>query len=303
MRAPGFMWFLAMSVASATALAQPEAIEPCCGGIGSSAEPLRGNVLRIAADPNNLPFSNDRREGFENKIAELVAGDLGMQIEYEWRAQRRGFFRQTLREGTAHLVPGVPAGFELALPTQPYYSSTYVFVTRQDRRLDIRSFDDPALSDLKIGVQLVGDDGANTPPAHALAARGIIRNVVGFTLYGDYSQENPPARIVDAVAGGDIDVAVVWGPLAGFHAKRQPVPLKLTPVPPTDDRTKLPFAFSIAMGVRKQDRELRDKLNAALSRRRDDIERILDDYGVPRAAVVPSLPVEEDDDEPRNERR
>jgi ABC-type amino acid transport substrate-binding protein len=135
---------------------------------------------------------------------------------------------------------------------------------------------------------MIGDDGTNTPPAHALAARGIIRNVVGFTLYGDYSQENPPARIVDAVAKGDIDIAVVWGPLAGYHAKRQSVELELVPVPPRDERTGLPFTFAISMGVRKGNSELRDRFNGIIEQRREEIESILDRYGVPR------LPLEAD---------
>ena len=178
-------------------------------------------VLRIAADPNNLPFSNDKLEGFENKIAALIARELGVEIEYTWRAQRRGFFRETLKEGSIDLVMGVPSDFERALTTEPYYRSTYAFVSRKDKNLHVQSFDDPRLRQLKVGVLLIGDDGANTPPAHALAERNIVTNVVGFTIYGDYKEPNPPARIISAVAKSDVDVAVVWGPLAGFFAKKQ----------------------------------------------------------------------------------
>jgi mxaJ protein len=170
----------------------------------------------------------------------------------------------------------------MALPTQPYYRSTYVFVTRADRDLKISSFDDPRLRELKIGVQMVGDDGANTPPAHALAARGIIQNVVGFTLYGDYAQESPPARIIDAVIKKDVDVAVVWGPLAGFYAGRHKGELTLVPVPPRDEKSGLPFAFSISMGVRRGNTALRDRLNAVIAQHQHEIDEILDDYGVPR---------------------
>src|SRR4051794_33084733 len=192
-------------------------------------------VLRVAADPNNLPFSNDRCEGFENKIAELIATDLGAKLEYSWRAQRRGFFRETLKEDRADLVLGVPAHFDMALTTVPYYRSTYAFVFRKDRNFNLRSLDDPALRKLKIGVQMIGNDGRNTPPAHALANRGIIDNVVGYTVYGDYAQENPPARLIEAVARGDVDVAIAWGPLAGYFARRQAVPLEIVPVSPGAD--------------------------------------------------------------------
>src|SRR5436190_15911464 len=166
-------------------------------------------TLRVAADPNNLPFSNEHRQGFENKIAELIARELNATIQYSWRVQRRGFFRETLKENRCDLVLGVPAHFDLALTTAPYYRSSYVFVYRQDAKLNLRSLDDPALRRLKIGVQMIGNDGRNTPPAHALANRGLIDNVAGYTVYGDYAQTNSPARIVEAVANREIDVALV----------------------------------------------------------------------------------------------
>ena len=250
----------------------------------AAAQPITrpAGVLRVCADPNNLPFSNERREGFENKIAELLAHDLGERVEYTWWAQRRGFFRNTLKAGMCDVVIGVPAGFEMALTTKPYYRSTYVFLSRKDRHLDVKSFDDPILRKLSIGVQLIGDDQSNAPPAHALTRRNIVDNVKGFTLYGDYSQNNPPARIVDAVANGDIDLAIVWGPLAGYFAKQSRVPLAVVPVSPQIDQPFLPFVFDIAMGVRRGDQDLRDQLDQFLERRRPEIEQILEEYKVPR---------------------
>jgi quinoprotein dehydrogenase-associated probable ABC transporter substrate-binding protein len=239
-------------------------------------------VLRVCADPNNLPFSNQRLEGFENKIAELLAQDLGERVEYTWWAQRRGFFRNTLKAGMCDVVIGVPSGFEMASTTRPYYRSTYVFLSRKDRRLDVKSFDDPVLLKLRIGVQIIGDDQSNAPPAHALTRRHIVDNVKGFTLYGDYSQHDPPARIIDAVAEGDIDLAIVWGPLAGFFAKQARVPMDVVPVSPQIDQPFLPFVFDISMGVRRGDQELRDQLDQFLERRHPEIERILEEYRVPR---------------------
>jgi mxaJ protein len=236
----------------------------------------------VCADPNNLPFSNDKNQGFENKIAELLARDLNERIEYTWWAQRRGFFRNTLKAGTCDVVIGVPAAFDMGLATTPYYRSSYVFVSRKDRRLKITSFDDPRLHELKIGVQMIGNDFSNAPPAHALSKRGIIENVKGFTLYGDYAKPNPPARIVDAVVNRDVDVAVVWGPLAGYFARQSRVPLDIVPVTPQIDQPFLPFVFDIAMGVRQGDHQLKDEIDRVLERRRADIDRILDDYGVPR---------------------
>jgi mxaJ protein len=187
----------------------------------------------------------------------------------------------------------VPHRFDLALTTTPYYRSAFAFVTRADRQLDIRSFDDPGLKWLKIGIQVVGEDGANPPPAYALAARGIVDNVVGFSVYGDYAQPNPPARLIDAVTNGEVDVAVAWGPLAGYFAKRANIPLTVTPVADArDSATGLPMAFDISMGVKKGNAALRDELNTVLARRLHDVERILNEYGVPRvppaAATRPS---------------
>jgi mxaJ protein len=238
-------------------------------------------VLRVCADPNNLPFSNAAKDGFENRIAELLARDLGAGVDYTWWAQRRGFVRNTLRAGDCDVLTGVPKDYELALATRPYYRSTYVFVVRRDSGLHLTSLDDPALRRTKIGVQLVGDDFANTPPAHALSRRGIIDNIVGYTVYGDYAQPNPAGRIVAAVAAGDVDVALVWGPFAGYFAPRQSVPLAFEPIAAERDGPGIQFVFDIAMGVRKGDTALRDEIDAFLARRKPEIDAILTSYGVP----------------------
>jgi mxaJ protein len=172
-------------------------------------------------------------------------------------------------------------GIEMMRTTVPYYRSTYVFVTRAGEP-PIASLDDPALRTLRIGVHLIGDDGANTPPAHSLAARGIIGNVRGYMIYGDYAQANPPARIVEAVASGEIDVAIVWGPLAGYFAPRQKTALVLTPVTPAADGPRRPMLFDIGMGVRREERDFRDELNGVLARHRAEVDALLASYGVPR---------------------
>jgi mxaJ protein len=252
---------------------------PGCAG-ERDAKPAR--ELRVCADPNNLPFSNQKLQGFENEIASLIAREMGAAVRYTWWAQRRGFIRNTLNAGACDVVMGIPSSFELALPTRPYYRSTYVFVTRRDSGLDVRSFDDPVLKKVKVGVQLIGDDYANAPPAHALASRGAVRNVIGYTVYGDYREDSPPSRIVRAVAAGEVDVAVVWGPLAGYFAPRQPAPLAIVPVSPKIDLPFLPFVFDISMGVRRGDQALRDELDGILERKKPEIDAILDRYGVPR---------------------
>lgn len=238
--------------------------------------------LRVCADPNNLPFSNERGEGFENKIAEILAEELDAELAYIWWAQRRGFVRNTVDAGLCDLVPGTVFGSDMLRSSRPYYRSTYVFVTRADRDFSVASLDDPALRTAVVGVQLIGDDGANSPPAHALARRGIVQNVRGYTVYGNYADPLPAGRIVTAVATGEIDVAIVWGPLAGYLAARSGVPLEIAPVLPQIDGPLLPMVFDIAMGVRRADTAFRDEIDRALADRRADIDRVLAAYHVPR---------------------
>ena len=227
-----------------------------------------------------MPQSNERLEGFENKIAALLAKDFDTAPFYIWWGQRRGFIRNTmnatLKEGRCDIVIGVPANYDLVKTTKPYYRSTYVFVYPKTRK-PITSLDDPVLKTLKIGVHLLGDDYSNPPPVHELGKRHIVDNVVGFSTF--YSASNPASAIVDAVTAGTIDVAIVWGPLGGYYAARQKVPLAVTPIPsaPGD----LPFAFDIAMGVKKGNDALHAKLERLLAERRPEILQILRDYHVP----------------------
>jgi mxaJ protein len=247
-------------------------------GSGTAARP----ALRVCADPNNLPFSNRAGEGFENRIAELLASDRHARLEYAWWAQRRGFVRNTLAAGSCDVLIGVPRDYGAAITTRPYYRSSYVFVSRRDRHLNLRSFDDPRLRRLRIGVQMIGDDFNNTPPAHALASRGITRDVVGYPVYGDYSQPSPLATIIAAVDRGEVDAAVVWGPSAGYFARSSSTALALTAVVPERDSPTLPFTFEISMAVRRGDEARRAELDAFLERRRGEVNAILDRYGVPR---------------------
>jgi mxaJ protein len=163
-------------------------------------------VLRVCADPNNLPFSDQAGRGFENEIIALIARDLGSTVEYTWWAQRRGYVRNTLKADVCDVWSGVASGAEMMTSTRPYYRSSYVFVTRADRGLHIASLDDPQLRKLVIGVQMVGSDAMNTPPAHALARRGIVQNVRGYMLYGDYREPHPSSATI-----GPLEVSCVGG--------------------------------------------------------------------------------------------
>lgn len=252
-------------------------------GLFVVAEPAAARELKVCADPNNLPFSNAREEGIENRIAKIVAEELGAELTYVWRAQRRGLVREALNQGLCDLIPGVASSLEMLATTRPYYRSTYVAVTREGPLSDLSDFDDPRLSGLKIGVQLIGDDGANAPPAHSLSRRGMIANVRGFSVYGDYGAEAPQAPIIQAVVAGEIDIAFVWGPTAGYFARQAGVPLTVSPVAQQSDGPALPMVFDISMGVRRADRQLKREVEAALARRAADIRSVLEDFAVPLA--------------------
>jgi quinoprotein dehydrogenase-associated probable ABC transporter substrate-binding protein len=237
--------------------------------------------LRVCADPNNMPFSNRAEAGFENKLAAMIAEHLGKQVSYTWWAQRRGFIRNTLKAAKCDVVMGVPSGYDLVETTEPYYRSTYVFVSRQDRHLALQSLLDPRLHQLTIGVHLIGDNGTNPPPAQALGDEGIVDNVRGYSIYGDYRQADPPARLIEAVSHGQIDVAAAWGPLGGYFAKLSPVPLSVVPIQGGERFAPQQFQFAISMGVRKGDDVLRDQLNAYIDEHRSEISSLLRSYGVP----------------------
>jgi mxaJ protein len=250
-------------------------------GVVTSTVATAEGELRVCADPNNLPFSNRAEMGFENRLATMVAEHVGKHVSYTWWAQRRGFVRNTLKAGNCDVVIGVPAHYDLVETTKPYYRSTYVFVTRQDQHLDLSSLADPRLRRLVLGVHLIGDDGNNTPPAQALGDEGIVDNVRGYSIYGDYRQANPPARLIEAVEKGQIDVAAAWGPLGGYFAKVSAVPLTVMPIRDGERFAPQRFEFDISMGVRKGDHALRDVLNAFIDEHQSEIASLLESYGVP----------------------
>ena len=232
-------------------------------------------VVRFCVDPDNLPYSNADGRGFEVRIARIVAADMHARAELVWFPLKRFFVRKTLKAGLCDVIPGVPVGFDPVLATHPYYRSTYAFVSRPSGPA---SFEDPRLARSRIGVQLVGNDLAATPPGHALTARGMIDNVRGFVAYGD-----GPAgqRMVAALVAGDLDTALLWGPQAAYFAAHAGVPLEVHLAAAPRDLRGIPFEFSIAMGVRRGNRALRDELDRALAHRRDEIRAVLAEYGVP----------------------
>jgi mxaJ protein len=243
--------------------------------LAAAGTALAAPALRICADPDNLPFSNRGGKGFDNRIAAEVARAAGWEPVFVWVRSRRGFLREQFNKGACDVLMGVPQGMKHVITTKAYYRSTYVFVTPRRERLQIGSFDDPHLNGRRIGLQILEEDYA--PPSLPLIRNGHAAQLVGFDSFGSGG-----ADILQAVATGRVGTAVVWGPVAGYYTSALRLPLVLTPVSPEVDSSGVPFVFSIAMAVHRQDTALCDGLNAALERTRPRIERILAAYHVPR---------------------
>lgn len=248
------------------------------GVASASAAPLR-----ICADPDDLPFSNRAQQGFDNRIAILLAHDLHREPVFVWARSRRGFIREEFNKGACDVLLGVPAGMKALANTRPYYRSSYVFVTPAREHLQITSFDDPHLNNRRIGLQVLEEDFS--PPSLPLIRNGHAGQLVGFESFGSDTPE-----IVRAVANGRVGAAVVWGPIAGYYAARQHLPLTLTAVSPSvDPVTHIPFAFDITAAVHKRDTELLNAVNNSLARLEPQIERILASYHVPLSPLLPAV--------------
>lgn len=250
--------------------------------IGRRGEPKRvedPNEFKVCADADNMPFSNSKQEGFENRIAELIAEDLGKKLSYQFWIDRFGYIRNTINAGRCDVMISTVESNDALLTSKPYYRSGYVFVYRKDSGLNITDWDSPDLRKATIG--LVGQ----TPPSRPLADKGLLNNSVPYRLWRDLTK--PPSWLVDDVVEGKIDVAIVWGPIGGYFAKKSEVPLVVVPAPEyetTNIHGK--EQWNISLAVRKGDKERLAMIQEVLDRRHADIIKILDEYGIPHLPVV-----------------
>jgi quinoprotein dehydrogenase-associated probable ABC transporter substrate-binding protein len=231
-------------------------------------------ALRVCADPANLPFSNERGEGFENRIAELVAGQLKLPVEYTWFPQATGFVRRTLFARRCDVVMGYAQGDEMVLNTNHYYRSAYALVYRNGTALaDLDSLADPRLADRRLGVV------AGTPPAAVMARLGLIVRAKPYPLMVDRRWESPGEAMIADIRSGEIDAGVLWGPMAGYFAARGGEPLAVAPL--LKENGGPPMAYRITFGVRPQDDDWKRRLNAIIAGRQGEMDAVLLDYGVP----------------------
>ena len=249
-------------------------VAPASAAEGHRADLVNRTALRVCADPANMPFSNERGEGFENKIAEIVAAEFRIPIEYTWFPQAIGFIRETLFAKRCDVVIGYAQGDELVLNTNPYYRSAYALVYRAGGGLDgVDSLSDPRLQGRRIGVT------AGTPPGSVMARLGLIENAKPYPLMVDRRYDSPGERMIEDIRSGAVDAGILWGPIAGYFAARGGD--KLSVVPLLKEVGTPRMAYRITFGVRNQEDDWKHELNAVIARRQGDLDAVLLEFGVP----------------------
>jgi quinoprotein dehydrogenase-associated probable ABC transporter substrate-binding protein len=255
-------------VALQSAAAYAQASDP------GSLELVDPNVFRACGDPRNMPFSNDKGEGFENKLAELFAAKLGKKLSYTYFPQATGFVRMTLGSYRCDIIMGLPQGDDQAQVTIPYYRTTYALIAKRGSGLeDVTAIDDPKLRDKRIGVV------ARTPPTTNMAINGLLAHAKSYPLFIDTRADSSAQAMIDDLARGDIDCGILWGPMAGYYASRADPPLIVVPL---TKETKGPqMAFRIGMAVRPADQEWKRTLNKLITENQTEINKLLISYNIP----------------------
>jgi quinoprotein dehydrogenase-associated probable ABC transporter substrate-binding protein len=236
------------------------------------AELLTQTELRVCADPHNLPFSNDQKAGFENKVAAIIAADLELPLTYVWFPQTVGFVRNTLRTRACDLVMGAVAGDAEMDTTSAYYRAGYMLVTRAADGIAAHAVDDPALATKRFGYI------AATPPTDLLLKHKLLDHATSYALTVDTRVENPARQMLTDLLDDKIDVALVWGPIVQYAITDKHLPLKAVMLDAEPDEPRLDYA--IAMGVRANEPEWRRRINQALARHRAEIDAVMASYGI-----------------------
>jgi quinoprotein dehydrogenase-associated probable ABC transporter substrate-binding protein len=243
-------------------------------GLDAELELVDPKVLRVCADPSNLPFSNDKGEGFENKISELLAARLNKTLAYTWYPQSTGFVRNTLGAHRCDVIPGFPQGDELVQSTNPYYRTAYALVVRPDSDLvDVDALSDRRIRDKRIGIV------AGTPPSTYLTVFGEMRKAKPYPLVVDTRVDSSARDMMHDLESNEIDAGVLWGPLAGFYAKQAHPPMRLTLL--LKESGGPPMTFRIAMGVRATDQNWKRQLNRLIADNQAEINQLLLSFGIP----------------------
>ncbi len=242
--------------------------------IGGALELVDPEVFRACGDPRNLPFSNEKGEGFENKLAEFFAGKLGKKLRYTYYPQATGFVRMTLGSFRCDVIMGFPQGDDMAQVTVPYYRTTYALVFKQGSGLeDVTTINDPKLKDKRIGIV------AGTPPSANMAINGLMARAKPYPLFIDTRVDSSAQAMMDDLARGDIDCGILWGPMAGYYASKANTPMIVVPL--VKETTGPQFVYRIGMAVRPSDQEWKRTLNRLIEDNQAEINKLLISYGVP----------------------
>jgi quinoprotein dehydrogenase-associated probable ABC transporter substrate-binding protein len=243
-------------------------------GDSGSLELVDPDVFRACGDPRNLPFSNEKGEGFENKLAELLAAKLGKKLSYAYYPQATGFVRMTLGSFRCDVIMGFPQGDDQAQLTIPYYRTTYALITKQGSGLeDVATISDPRLKDKRIGIV------ARTPPSTVMAMNGLLAHAKSYPLFIDTRADSSAQTMLDDLARGDIDCGILWGPMAGYYAARANPPLVVVPL--VKETIGAPMTFRIGMAVRPSDQEWKRTLNRLIKENQAEINKLLISYNIP----------------------
>ena len=251
------------------------------GRPGQTARVPQDNEFKVCADPNNMPYSNSNSEGFENKIAEVIAADLGKELSFQFWPDRFGFIRNTIKANRCDVIIGTNTTYDALNTTKPYYRAGHVWIYRKDSGYKINDWNSP---DLRKGVIGIVD---KSPVSVALHANDLMANAKPYRLMRDLTKS--PGQLVDHVVSGEIDVAIMWGPIGGYYAKQSKEDLVVVLIPEYSDGNEGLTGktyWNISAGVRKKEDERRDMIEAALERNKDKIRKIMDDFGIPYADPV-----------------
>jgi len=272
-----FILLISFSVQAADTIA----VNPDMGKPGEPTRVPKDDEFKVCADQDNLPYSNDKGEGFENKIAEVLAADLGKELSYQFWHDRFGFLRNTLNAKRCDVIIGTNTTYDALDTTKPYYRAGHVWIYREDSGYDISSWDSP---DLKKGVIGLVD---KSPVTQALNANGLMANARPYRIQRDLTRS--PGEPVEDVISGKIDVAIMWGPLGGYYAKQSDVDLVVVEIPEYSTGNKKlqgKTYWNISAGVRKREVERREMVEGAIFRNLDKIYAIMDEYGIPHTEPI-----------------
>lgn len=277
----GLVVAMAVITSVAQSREQPDipSLNPDEGRIGEIRRVVDDSEFKVCADPDLMPNSNSKQEGFEDKIAQVIADDLGKKLTYTYAYNRQAFLRNTINAMRCDVIMGTTSDYDALRTSKPYYRTGNVFVYRKDSGYNITDWTSPDLKKARIGI--VGQSTATIP----LNDNNLMGNARPYRLQRDLNL--PPSFLIDDLVKGEIDVAIVWGPIGGYFAKQSSIPLTVVNIPEYEGvNVKGKEEWNISIGVRKADKDRMALIDAALERNKDKINKILDDFGIPHVPVV-----------------